>query len=90
MTYFCAFFLILVIFLLSGVRMRDFQTIIAVLKEYIAQNKEIKIYDKDVAKLLHISQSNFATMKKRNSTPFAEILEFCKREEICSDEIFFD
>ena len=90
MTYFCVSSLILVIFLLSGVRMRDFQTIIAVLKEYIAQNKETKVYDKDVAKLLHISQSNFATIKKRNSTPFAEILEFCKREEICSNEIFFD
>ena len=70
--------------------MRDFRTIIEVLKEYLANGTKEKVYDKDVAQLLHISQSKFATIKKRNSTPFVEILEFCRREELCCSEIFFD
>jgi L-rhamnose mutarotase len=43
-----------------------------------------------VAFLLGISQAQLATIKRRNSMPYSEILEFCKRENICSNEIFFD
>ncbi len=70
--------------------MRDFQKIIEVLKEHIADEKKSKVYDKDVAELLHITQSNFATIKKRNSTPFAEILQYCHKEGLCCSDIFFD
>ncbi|WP_457745953.1 hypothetical protein [Sulfurimonas sp.] len=70
--------------------MRDFRTIIELLKEYLAQNKVDKIYDKDVAKLLQISQAQLATLKRRNSTPYVSILEFCHREKLCCSEIFFD
>lgn len=70
--------------------MRDFRTIIEVLKEYISQGSQEKVYDKDVAKMLNISQAKFATIKKRNSTPFAAIIELCYREDICCSEIFFD
>jgi len=70
--------------------MRDFRTIIKVLKEHIADGAKVKVYDKDVANLLHISQSKFATIKKRNSTPYVEILEYCHQEGICCSEIFFD
>lgn len=73
-----------------GVRMRDFRTIIAILKEDIADGEKAKVYDKDVADLLHISPSKFATIKKRNSTPFVEILEYCHQKGICCNEIFFD
>jgi len=70
--------------------MRDFRTIIEVLKQHIADGTTAKVYDKDVAKLLHITQSNFATIKKRNSTPFVEILEYCHKKGLCCDDIFFD
>ena len=70
--------------------MRDFRTIIKVLKEYVADGKQQKIYDKDIAALLNISQAQFATIKKRNSIPYLQILEFCKREGLSCCEIFFD
>jgi len=53
-------------------------------------NKDGKVLDKDVAKALGISQANFATIKRRNSTPYENILIFCKKEELCCSEIFFE
>ena len=41
-----------------------------------------KIFDKDVADILGISQMNFATMKKRNKIPFTELLDFCAKKSI--------
>jgi len=71
--------------------MRDFRQIIEILKVYISDEKKSgRIYDKDVAKLLNISQSKFATIKKRNSTPYVELLEYCNKEGLCCREIFFD
>ena len=70
--------------------MRDFHEIIKELKLYLAKNKKIKVYDKDVANALGITQVNFATIKRRNSTPYENILRFCKKENLCCSEIFFD
>nr|WP_275717362.1 LexA family transcriptional regulator [Sulfurimonas sp. SAG-AH-194-L11] len=41
-----------------------------------------KVFDKDVADVLGISQMNFATMKKRNKIPFTELLDFCAKKAI--------
>jgi len=70
--------------------MRDFRTIIKFLKAYVSDGRDQKVYDKDIAKLLEISQAQFATIKKRNSIPYAQILKFCKREGVSCCEIFFD
>ncbi|MDY0117189.1 MAG: helix-turn-helix domain-containing protein [Sulfurimonadaceae bacterium] len=70
--------------------MRDFHTIILVLKEYMSYKCTTKIRDKDLAEALGISQSNFATIKKRNSIPFEQVLNFCKREKLSCCEVFFD
>ncbi len=70
--------------------MRDFHGVIQELKVYLASDKKIKILDKDVASALQISQANFATIKRRNSTPYENILIFCKREELCCNQIFFE
>jgi len=70
--------------------MRDFRIIIEILKEQLSDGRRKKVYDKDVASLLHISPSRFATIKKRNSMPFVAILEYCQREDICCNEIFFE
>jgi hypothetical protein len=69
--------------------MRDFHAIIEYLKEYLADTKNVKILDKDVAKALEISQSNFATIKKRNATPYEKILYFCQKKGLCCRELFF-
>lgn len=69
--------------------MRDFEAIIRELKFYLALNIDKKILDKDVAEALNITQANFATIKRRNSTPYKNILEFCKKEELCCNEVFF-
>jgi DNA-binding Xre family transcriptional regulator len=70
--------------------MRDFRTIVKVLKDYLSQDKKDKIYDKNLAKELGISQVNFATLKKRNSIPYQQIIIFCHKKGICSNEIFFN
>ncbi len=70
--------------------MRDFHGVIRELKFYLALDKNKKVFDKDVADALEMPQANFATIKRRNRTPYKNILEFCKREDLCCSEIFFD
>ncbi len=70
--------------------MNDFEQVIKKLKEHIAKGKERRVLDKDVANLLGVSQTQLATLKRRNSTPYKNLLEFCKREDICCNKIFFD
>ena len=70
--------------------MRDFKALIEKLKIYIADGKERKIYDKDVASALDIPASRFATIKRRNSIPYESLILFCKKEKLCSNELFFD
>ncbi len=69
--------------------MRDFRAILKELKLYMACGKKQKIYDKDVAIALGISQMNFATIKRRNTTPYENILKFCQKEGVCCSDIFF-
>jgi SOS-response transcriptional repressor LexA len=65
--------------------------IIEKLKDVISENIEgKKVFDKDVANALHIPQSTFATMKKRNSIPYEEILQFCAAKKISVNWLFFD
>lgn len=69
-----------------------------VLREVIDKLKDViaesligkKVFDKDVADALHIPHATFATMKKRNSIPYAEILEFCALKKISVNWLFFD
>lgn len=49
-----------------------------------------KVFDKDVAEALNIPQGTFASMKKRNSIPYEEILEFCAFKKISVNWLFFD
>jgi len=71
--------------------MFDFKVIIEKLKDIISEEKEgKKVYDKDVAQALAIPQATFATMKKRNSIPFKEIMEFCAIKKLSINWLFFD
>jgi len=71
--------------------MVDFHEVIEKLKD-ILSTKKIggKVYDKDVAAELGIAQATFATMKKRGSIPYREIMEFCARKKISINWLFFD
>jgi len=70
--------------------MRDFRAIIEFLKKYLAAQGMTKVYDKDVAAALKVSQAQFATLKRRNSIPYAHLLEFSKEQNLCCCELFFD
>ena len=70
--------------------MRDFKSIILELKMYLADGKEGKILDKELADALCIAPSRFATIKKRNAMPYEAILFYCKKEDICPIELFFE
>lgn len=71
--------------------MYDLRTIIVKLKEVISEEKKVKkVFDKDVADALAIPQTTFATMKKRNSIPFKEIMEFCANKKLSINWLFFD
>jgi len=71
--------------------MTNFTEIIEKLKDVISETKiGSKVFDKDVAQALHIPQATFATMKKRNSIPYEEILEFCALKKISVNWLFFD
>jgi len=63
--------------------MNSFADIVEEIKSIIsADYSPRKVFDKDVAEVLGISQMNFATMKKRNKIPFNELLDFCAKKTI--------
>jgi phage repressor protein C with HTH and peptisase S24 domain len=68
-----------------------FTEIIEKLKDILSETKiGGKVFDKDVANALGIPPATFATMKKRNSVPYEEILEFCAMKKISANWLFFD
>ncbi len=70
--------------------MKSFKEIVIGLKIYLSNGNKKKVKDKDVALALNMSASRFATLKKRDTTPYENILLFCKKEKICCDEILFN
>jgi hypothetical protein len=70
--------------------MRDFHGIVVELKSYLSVCTGKKVLDKDVADALKMTQANFATIKRRNRTPYQNILEFCEKEKLSPSRIFFE
>lgn len=63
--------------------MKNFLEIVEEIKSIVsAEFSGKKIFDKDVADVLGVSQMNFATMKKRDKIPFSELLDFCAKKSI--------
>jgi len=63
--------------------MNSFINIVEEIKSIVSADfSPKKVFDKDVAEVLGISQMNFATMKKRNRIPFSELLDFCAKKAI--------
>ena len=71
--------------------MKDFAQIIEDIKSIIASEvQKQRVYDKDVAEALGISRMNLASLKKRNSIPFRELLDFCARRSISINWLLYD
>ncbi|MCK9161823.1 MAG: helix-turn-helix transcriptional regulator [Arcobacter butzleri] len=49
-----------------------------------------KVFDKDVAKELDITQVNFATMKNRGKIPYDKILDFCAKKKISINWLLYN
>ena len=63
--------------------MNSFVEIVEEIKSIVSSEfNSKKIFDKDVADILNITQMNFATMKKRNKIPYEELMDFCARKSI--------
>lgn len=70
--------------------MKSFLDIVEGIKDIVSEDfPGKKVFDKDVADLLGISQMNFATMKKRNKIPFMELLDFCARRSIAINWLLY-
>ncbi len=63
--------------------MLNINEIIEKLRDVLSSEKKSgKVFDKDIANALDLTSVNFATMKKRNSVPFSNILDFCALKKI--------
>ena len=70
--------------------MKSFAEIVEEIKNIVSPEFERrKVFDKDVADILGISQMNFATMKKRDKIPFSELLDFCASRSISINWILY-
>jgi len=71
--------------------MKSFAKIVDEIKDIVSEDFPTKkVFDKDVAQLLGISQMNFATMKKRNKIPFYELLDFCAKRSISINWLLYN
>ncbi|QOG13094.1 LexA family transcriptional regulator [Arcobacter sp. FWKO B] len=69
----------------------EFSEIIDKLKDIISSeigNK--RVFDKDVATALHISNESLSHLKKRNSIPYEQIAYFCAKRNISINWVLFD
>lgn len=65
--------------------------IVEKLKDVISADGKIgKVFDKDVANELELSQANFATMKNRGKIPFQNILDFCAKKRISINWLLYN
>lgn len=53
-------------------------------------NKDKRIFDKDVAESLELTQANFATMKNRGKIPYSNILNFCAKRKISINWLLYN
>lgn len=71
--------------------MKTFTEIVEMIKDIVSNEfPDKKVFDKDIAEVLGISQMNFATMKKRNKIPFTELLDFCAKRSIAINWLLYN
>jgi len=65
--------------------------IIEKIKDILSSDgKNGKVFDKDVATSLEITQANFATMKNRGKIPYENILNFCAKKKISINWLLYN
>ncbi|HJE03377.1 putative HTH-type transcriptional regulator [Aliarcobacter thereius] len=65
--------------------------ILAKLKVVLSSDfKDKRIFDKDLAEALDITQANFATMKNRGKIPYSNILNFCAKKKISINWLLYN
>lgn len=72
--------------------MNNFKEIIEEIKNIISKdenNTGKKIYNKQVAEALSISETNFGTMVRRDKIPYHEILDFCAKRRISVNYLLY-
>lgn len=62
--------------------MLNFEEIVEKLRDVLSSERRGKVFDKDIATALDLTSVNFASMKKRNSVPFTNLLDFCALKKI--------
>ena len=71
--------------------MPDILSVLQKVKDILSQEVgERKVFDKDVAESLELSQANFATMKNRGKIPFSNILNFCAKKKISINWLLYN
>ena len=71
--------------------MPDILSVLQKVKDILSQEVgERKVFDKDVATSLELSQANFATMKNRGKIPFSNILNICAKKKISINWLLYD
>ena len=72
--------------------MNEFKTILAKLKEIIAQQlqSDKKVLDKDVAQALSMKPTILASYKSRDKAPYKAILSYCHENRLDVRKILFD
>lgn len=71
--------------------MKTLRLIVEEIKDIISEERgNVKIFDKDVASVLEISQSQLATSINRNTIPFLVILDFCARKSLVVNSLLYD
>ncbi len=70
--------------------MKTFTEVVEEIKDIVSADMPgKKVFDKDIANLLGISQMNLATMKKRDKIPFRELLDFCAKRSIAINWLLY-
>ena len=62
--------------------------------ERVAQivEKEIgrRVYDKDIAAALEMSNTTYSNAKKRNKVPYEKVLNYCALKRVSTSWVFFE
>ena len=69
--------------------MRDTNDMFEKIKDVLSNEIEGIVKDLHVAEELLLTPNNICLRRKRNSIPFEEVLDFCKRREINPLEMFY-
>ena len=70
--------------------MNSFNEVLEKIKDILSKEKNKKIFDKDVANELGLTQANLATLKSRDRIPYQQILDFCARKKISINWLLYN